>query len=75
VSIVMVGSHGKNEEGVYTYSVNTTSRADIQVIIDGIIAAGAEFWETPEITFKHRTFHCLLRFYIPTGVKMPVHIP
>jgi hypothetical protein len=61
----MFGSFGKDNNGVYTYRVNTTTKEDIQLIIDAIIAAGAEFVENPEIGFKARTYHSLLRFQVP----------
>lgn len=69
MTVVMFGNFGRDEKGIYTYSVNTTSKDDIQLIIDGIIAGGGEFVEQPEIGFKRRTFHCLLKFHVPKNRK------
>ena len=65
MSVVMIGDWGRSKEGVFKYSVNTTTRADMQLIIDAIIASGAEFYMEPEIGYKAKTFHCLLEFFVP----------
>jgi len=65
MTVVMVGNFGRDEEGVFTYSVNTTTKEDMQFIIDAVIIAGGEFSETPKITYKAKTFHALLKFFVP----------
>lgn len=71
MSIVMVGKWGKSKEGVYTYSINTTTKDEIYTILDQIRLEGAKFWETPNIIKKFKTYHVLLKFYIPNEMGYP----
>lgn len=71
MSIVMVGKWGRTNEGVYTYSINTTTKEDIYEILETIRSQGAKFWETPNIIHKFKTYHVLLKFYIPNEMGYP----
>lgn len=71
MSIVQVGSWGRSDEGVYTYSINTTTKEDIYTILDQVREEGAKFWETPNIIKKFKTYHVLLKFYVPKEMNYP----
>jgi hypothetical protein len=71
VTIVQVGSFGRSEEGVYTFSINTTTKEDIYTILQQVREEGAKFWETPNIIKKFKTYHCLLKFYVPKEMNYP----
>lgn len=71
MSIVMVGNFGRNSEGVHTYSINTTTKEDIYQILDFVREQGAKYWETPNIVKKFKTYHCLLKFYVPNEMGYP----
>jgi hypothetical protein len=67
----MIGDFGKNSEGVHTYSINATSKDEIYKMIDEVRELGFKFWETPNLTFKARTWHVLLKIYIPKELGYP----
>jgi hypothetical protein len=71
MSIVMIGAWGRSKEGVYTYSINTTTKEEIYQILDQVKAEGAKYWETPNIIHKFKTYHCLLKFYVPKEMGYP----
>lgn len=69
--VVMIGSYGKNEEGVLTYRINTTTKEDIYTIIDSARSMGFKFWETPNILKVHKTWSVLLKLYVPKELGYP----
>jgi hypothetical protein len=69
--MVQVGYWGKSIEGVHTYSINTTTKEDIYNILDQVKAEGAKFCEAPNIIKKFKTYHCLLKFYVPNEMGYP----
>lgn len=71
MSIVMIGNWGRNKEGIYTYSINTTTKDEIYQLIDAAKEMGWKFWDTPNITFKAKTFHVLLKLYKPKEMGYP----
>jgi hypothetical protein len=68
MTVVMIGDFGRDSEGIYTYSVNTTTKDELETIISCVLETGGVFWKEPKITFKARTFHSLLQFYVPGEV-------
>lgn len=72
MSVVMCGDFGMNEEGLHTVSINATSRQDLLDIIIAAKAAGAIFYEMPQITYKAKTFHVLLQFTVKDGTEIPL---
>jgi hypothetical protein len=71
LSIVMIGNWGRDKEGIHTYSINTTTKDEIYTLILAVKEQGAKLWDTPNITFKGRTYHVLLKFYIPKESGYP----
>lgn len=66
----MIGSFGRNAEGVHTYSINTTTKDEIYTLIDAAKEMGWKFFDTPNITHKFKTYHVLLKLY-KTGEVYP----
>jgi hypothetical protein len=64
----MIGSFGRNAEGVHTYSINTTTKDEIYTLIDAARSMGWKFFDTPNITHKFKTYHVLLKLYKPGEV-------
>ena len=71
MTIVQIGNWGKNHEGGYTYSINTTTKEEIYTILEQVKAEGAKFWETPNIIHRFKTYHVLLKFYVPKEMNYP----
>lgn len=71
MTIVQIGEWGRNEEGVYTYSINATEKDDIYKILQQVKDSGAKFWDTPNIIKKFKTYHVLLKFYVPKEMGYP----
>jgi aryl-alcohol dehydrogenase-like predicted oxidoreductase len=71
LSIVMIGNWGRNKEGVYTYSINTTTRDEIYEMLAAAREMGWRFFDTPNIVKKHKTFHVLLKIYKPAEMGYP----
>jgi hypothetical protein len=71
VPVVMIGDFGKSKEGIYTYSINATQKDEIYKMIDEVKAMGFKFWDTPNLTFKARTWHVLLKLYLPKEMGYP----
>jgi hypothetical protein len=71
MSFVIRGKWKKSSEGVYMWTLVTTEKQDIYNVLDEIRAAGAKYWETPNITKNFKTYHCLIKFYIPAEMGYP----
>jgi hypothetical protein len=67
----MIGDFGVNSEGVHTYSINATSKDEIYKMIDDVKELGFKFWNTPNLTYKAKTWHVLLQIYIPKEMGYP----
>lgn len=67
----MIGAYGRNEEGIYTYRVNTTTKDELHLIIDEARKAGWKFWETPNLVKVHKTWSVLLKIYKPKELGYP----
>lgn len=67
----MIGKWGKSDEGIHTYSINATTKDDIYTLIDEAKKAGWKFFDTPNITYKAKTFHVLLKLYNPKEWGLP----
>jgi hypothetical protein len=71
MSVVMIGDWGRSKEGIYTHSINATTKDDIYNLIKQLRDSGAKFWETPNITHKFKTYHVLLKWYVPKEMGYP----
>lgn len=71
MSIVMIGEWGRSEEGIYGYTINTTTKEEIYKIIEEVREAGWKFWNTPNITKKFKTYHVFLQLYKPKELGYP----
>lgn len=69
--VVMIGAFGRNEEGVYTYRINATTKDDLYTIIDSAKEMGYKFWDTPNLVKVHKTWSVLLKLYIPKELGYP----
>ena len=67
----MSGNWGRNSEGVYTYSINATTKDEIYQLMEASRAMGWRFWDTPNLTYKARTWHVLLKLYKPKELGYP----
>lgn len=68
----MIGSYGRNKEGIHTYRVNATTKDDLYEIIDHCRKMGWKFWNTPNLLKAHKTWSVLLEIYIPKELGYPV---
>jgi len=71
LSIVMIGDWGINKEGIRTYSINTTTKDEIYQLMDATREMGWRFWDTPNLTYKAKTWHVLLKLYKPKEMGYP----
>lgn len=69
--VVMIGAHGKNNEGVFTYRISATAKDDLHTIMQEAKELGFKFWEKPVIEKAHRTWSVLLKLYIPKDMGYP----
>jgi hypothetical protein len=68
----MIGDWGRDVEGIYSFSINATRKDEILDIIAEATTAGARLWEAPTIVLKHKTYHTLLKFYVPGENGYPI---
>ncbi len=70
--VVMIGDFGKDNEGVYTYRINATTKNDLYDLIKAVKEQGWKFFDTPNILKTHgRTFTVLLKLYKPSETGYP----
>jgi hypothetical protein len=69
--IQVIGSFGKNKEGVYTYRINTTTKEEIYILLDEVKNQGWKYWETPNIEKVNKTYSLLLKIFYPKELGYP----
>lgn len=69
--IVMIGDFGEDTEGVHSYSINATKKEEIYEVMDEARKLGFKFWDVPVLTYKAKTWHTLLKLYVPKEMGYP----
>lgn len=69
--VVMIGTFGRNEEGIHTYRINATSKDDLYLLLDECREMGWKFWDTPNLIKVNKTWSVLLKIYDPKELNYP----
>lgn len=72
MSVVMIGDFGRDEEGVYIYRINATTKDDLNELITAVKNQGWKFFDQPNILkAQGRTYTVLLKLYKPSEGGYP----